>query len=178
MRKAYRDAGLDPRETAFVEVSKQPINTYNANRRSVTVLEHLQAIPLKPRLWAKSLVKMVSISLQLSPIWDIPKDPQDCPLLSNVFSPSSTISFHPTSNLSTPIRRVGIELFKAVKRMNQLTHLQVPFAEYNLTVPVKPTPFPSDRKQRVSIDSFGIGGSNAHVRAFPTLTSLGYSHCS
>ncbi|KAG5795056.1 hypothetical protein H9Q69_005899 [Fusarium xylarioides] len=40
---------------------------------------------------------------------------------------------------------------------------KIPFAKYNLAVPLRPTPFPEDRKRRVSINSFGIGGSNAHV---------------
>ncbi|KAF5641441.1 polyketide synthase [Fusarium tjaetaba] len=39
----------------------------------------------------------------------------------------------------------------------------IPFSKYNLSVPLSPTPFPSDRLKRVSINSFGIGGSNAHV---------------
>ncbi|KAJ4123008.1 hypothetical protein NW768_010000 [Fusarium equiseti] len=40
---------------------------------------------------------------------------------------------------------------------------KVPFAQYNLTVPLEPTPFPVNRQLRVSINSFGLGGSNAHV---------------
>lgn len=39
----------------------------------------------------------------------------------------------------------------------------VPFAEKKLKVPLVPTPFPEDRKERISINSFGIGGANAHV---------------
>jgi acyl transferase domain-containing protein len=39
----------------------------------------------------------------------------------------------------------------------------VPFLEKKLTVPVEPTPFPKDRAERISVNSFGIGGSNAHV---------------
>ncbi|OTA99530.1 hypothetical protein M426DRAFT_269167 [Hypoxylon sp. CI-4A] len=34
-----------------------------------------------------------------------------------------------------------------------------------LAVPIKPTPIPSDRARRISINSFGIGGSNSHVSA-------------
>lgn len=30
-------------------------------------------------------------------------------------------------------------------------------------MPLKPTPWPRDRAERISINSFGIGGSNAHV---------------
>ncbi|KJZ71022.1 hypothetical protein HIM_09587 [Hirsutella minnesotensis 3608] len=37
------------------------------------------------------------------------------------------------------------------------------FVEKRLKVPVQPTPFPSDRAERISINSFGLGGTNAHV---------------
>ncbi|KAF7563661.1 hypothetical protein G7046_g476 [Stylonectria norvegica] len=37
------------------------------------------------------------------------------------------------------------------------------FEEANLTVPTEPTPWPEDRDERVSINSFGLGGSNAHA---------------
>jgi acyl transferase domain-containing protein/SAM-dependent methyltransferase len=40
---------------------------------------------------------------------------------------------------------------------------KIPFKERNLTVPVEPTPWPEFRSERVSINSFGVGGSNAHV---------------
>ncbi|KAF1935695.1 polyketide synthase 1 [Clathrospora elynae] len=40
---------------------------------------------------------------------------------------------------------------------------RIPFEEAKLTVPVKPLPWPADRLERVGINSFGIGGSNAHV---------------
>lgn len=57
----------------------------------------------------------------------------------------------------------------------------VPFMEMNLRVPTKPMAWPLDRALRVSINSFGIGGSNAHVgdmdslrqnSAFPVALSL------
>ncbi|KAB8228276.1 polyketide synthase fgnA [Aspergillus alliaceus] len=40
---------------------------------------------------------------------------------------------------------------------------KIPFVEKKLVVPVEPTPFPSEKAERISINSFGIGGSNAHV---------------
>ena len=40
---------------------------------------------------------------------------------------------------------------------------KIRFTEGKLTVPVEPTPFPEDRLERVSVNSFGLGGSNAHV---------------
>ncbi|KAL8969458.1 MAG: hypothetical protein Q9183_001983 [Haloplaca sp. 2 TL-2023] len=39
----------------------------------------------------------------------------------------------------------------------------IPFKSAKLTVPVDPIPWPSDRLERASVNSFGIGGTNAHV---------------
>ncbi|PHH92050.1 hypothetical protein CDD83_9168 [Cordyceps sp. RAO-2017] len=47
-------------------------------------------------------------------------------------------------------------------------HPKIPLKEYNLEVPVEPMPFPEDRPARVSVNSFGIGGANAHVRNIGT----------
>ncbi|KAI9037690.1 type I polyketide synthase [Aspergillus affinis] len=40
---------------------------------------------------------------------------------------------------------------------------KIPFHERRLTVPVKATPWPKGRSKRISVDSFGLGGANAHV---------------
>lgn len=39
----------------------------------------------------------------------------------------------------------------------------IPFVDGKLTVPTEPIPWPDDRLERVSVNSFGIGGANAHV---------------
>ncbi|KAJ5887882.1 type I iterative PKS [Penicillium taxi] len=39
----------------------------------------------------------------------------------------------------------------------------IPFEQAKLKVAVEPTPWPKDRSERISINSFGIGGTNAHV---------------
>ncbi|KAI0008838.1 hypothetical protein F4779DRAFT_628218 [Xylariaceae sp. FL0662B] len=39
----------------------------------------------------------------------------------------------------------------------------IPFAEGKLTVPLEVLPWPKDRLARVSVNSFGIGGTNAHA---------------
>ena len=36
-----------------------------------------------------------------------------------------------------------------------------------MKVPVHTTPWPADRAERVGVNSFGIGGSNAHVSQCP-----------
>lgn len=40
---------------------------------------------------------------------------------------------------------------------------KIPFEEKRLWVPLSPLSWPKDRAERISINSFGIGGSNAHV---------------
>jgi acyl transferase domain-containing protein len=41
--------------------------------------------------------------------------------------------------------------------------LLVPFSESRLTVPTEVIAWPRDRLQRISVNSFGLGGANAHV---------------
>ncbi|KAI2820032.1 hypothetical protein CBS115989_3941 [Aspergillus niger] len=40
---------------------------------------------------------------------------------------------------------------------------KIPFEACKLTVPLEPIPWPESRWERVSINSFGVGGSNAHL---------------
>ncbi|KAK5987505.1 Highly reducing polyketide synthase gloL [Cladobotryum mycophilum] len=40
---------------------------------------------------------------------------------------------------------------------------KLPFEECKLTVPVEPKPWPKDRHARISVNCFGIGGTNAHT---------------
>jgi acyl transferase domain-containing protein len=40
---------------------------------------------------------------------------------------------------------------------------KIPFEEARLVVPLEPIPWPSDRPQRISVNSFGITGANAHA---------------
>lgn len=41
--------------------------------------------------------------------------------------------------------------------------LLVPWEENRLRVPTKLTAWPKNRKERISVSNFGIGGTNAHV---------------
>lgn len=47
---------------------------------------------------------------------------------------------------------------------------KIPFEKCKLTVPLEPMPWPENRAELIGINSFGIGGSNAHVRLFQSLT--------
>jgi hypothetical protein len=46
----------------------------------------------------------------------------------------------------------------------QRSLLIVPFEEKKLTVPMQAIPWPDSARRRISINSFGVGGSNFHVR--------------
>lgn len=65
---------------------------------------------------------------------------------------------NPKSKLFFPVHRT--DEFPFVDRTNANV---VPFREANLIVPVNPLPWPTGRKERVSVNSFGLGGSNAHA---------------
>jgi acyl transferase domain-containing protein len=66
-----------------------------------------------------------------------------------------------------------VSLLKMVKALEHRTippnikftspNPNIPFEDGKLTVPTEPTPWPKDRLERVSVNSFGIGGANAHV---------------
>ncbi|CAI7576810.1 unnamed protein product [Penicillium palitans] len=42
-------------------------------------------------------------------------------------------------------------------------NLNIQWDEYGLAVPTEPMPWPEARSERISVNSFGIGGTNAHV---------------
>ena len=45
----------------------------------------------------------------------------------------------------------------------QTPNPKIPFQKARLVVPIDSTPWPSDKEERVSVNSFGIGGVNAHA---------------
>jgi acyl transferase domain-containing protein len=129
MQKVYQQAGLDPRETGFVECHGTGTAT---------------------------------------------GDPIETRAVGNVFGKSGVLIGSVKPNIGHAEGASGINsLIKAVlalehkiippniKFMN--ANPKIPFQEKNLTVPVTPTPWPKDRAERVSVNSFGIGGTNAHV---------------
>nr|ALQ33027.1 putative polyketide synthase [Fusarium subglutinans] len=130
MRQAYRDVGLDPKETAFVEChgtgtsTGDPIET-TAVGKVFGGEKGVYITSGKPNLGHSE--GSAGLSAVMKGVLAL--EHQTIP---------------PNINLKNP-------------------NPKIPFAKYNLNVPLEPTPFPSDRQKRVSINSFGIGGSNAHV---------------
>lgn len=51
--------------------------------------------------------------------------------------------------------------------LQKLIFVEVPWEQGKLKVPVNATPWPKDRAERVGVNSFGIGGANAHVSQSP-----------
>ncbi|KAF5546053.1 polyketide synthase, partial [Fusarium phyllophilum] len=130
MRKAYRDVGLDPKDTAFVEchgtgtATGDPIET-TAVGKVFGEGKPVYITSVKPNLGHSEGAAALSAIIK-------------CVLaLEHQIIP-------PNIKLKNP-------------------NPKIPFAKYNLNVPLEPTPFPPDRQKRVSASSFGIGGSNAHV---------------
>ncbi|KAF5009992.1 hypothetical protein FDECE_3829 [Fusarium decemcellulare] len=129
LRKAYHNAGLDPRDTAFVEC-------------------HGTGTPTG--------------------------DPIETTAVGKVFGDNGIYITSVKPNVGHSEGSAGLSsVIKCVLALENRTippnikmanpNPKIQFSKYNLTVPLKPTPFPKDRKERVSINSFGIGGSNAHV---------------
>ncbi|KPM42830.1 Lovastatin diketide synthase LovF [Neonectria ditissima] len=129
IRKAYKSAGLDPRDTAFMECHGTGTAT---------------------------------------------GDPIETTAVGKVFGNEGIYIGSVKPNLGHSEGSAGItSVIKAVLALQHKTippnikfndpNPKIPFSQYKLTVPVVPTPFPPDRRQRISINSFGIGGSNAHV---------------
>ncbi|KAH0423585.1 hypothetical protein CcaCcLH18_12055 [Colletotrichum camelliae] len=69
------------------------------------------------------------------------------------------------SGLSSIIKMVlALENSTIPPNINFTTpNAEIPWERAKLKVPTTPLPWPSDRLERASVNSFGIGGSNAHV---------------
>ncbi|RYP85129.1 hypothetical protein DL769_001033 [Monosporascus sp. CRB-8-3] len=69
------------------------------------------------------------------------------------------------AGLSSLIKAV-LSLERAIIPPNikfQTPNPKIPFAEAGLRVPTRALPWPEGRSRRISVDSFGLGGANAHV---------------
>ncbi|OCL02964.1 putative polyketide synthase [Glonium stellatum] len=129
MRKVYRDAGLDPGHTGFVECHGTGTAT---------------------------------------------GDPIEVNAVGNVFGDKGVFIGSVKPNIGHTEGASGIvSLIKAVLALEKATippnikfvnpNPKIPFAEKRLQVPLTPQPWPKDRAERISINSFGIGGTNVHV---------------
>ncbi|KXH59278.1 polyketide synthase [Colletotrichum salicis] len=64
------------------------------------------------------------------------------------------------------LRTSGFKMTESLENLSNIfdrPNPKIPFEEKNLRVPLEPTPWPEDRTGRVSVNSFKIGGANAHV---------------
>jgi acyl transferase domain-containing protein len=129
MRNVYAGAGLDPKDTAFVEC-------------------HGTGTPTG--------------------------DPIETTAVGNTFGERGVIIGSIKPNIGHAEGASGLNsVIKAVLALEHLTippnikfnspNPKIPFQAKKITIPLRATPWPEDRAQRVSINSFGIGGTNAHV---------------
>jgi acyl transferase domain-containing protein/NADPH:quinone reductase-like Zn-dependent oxidoreductase len=111
-------------------------------------------------------------------------DPIETKALARIFGPSGGVYIGSVKpNLGHSEGASGLtSVIKAVLALENQTippnikftkpNPHITFREAGLVVPVTPTPWPVGRAERVSVSSFGIGGSNAHV-ILDSATSFG-----
>ncbi|KAI1808923.1 hypothetical protein F4811DRAFT_566518 [Daldinia bambusicola] len=102
-------------------------------------------------------------------------DPVEAISVGNVFGQPNGIYIGSVKpNLGHSEASAGISsLMKAVLALEHKTippnikfevpNPRIPFEEKKISIPVKPMPWPKGKAYRISVNSFGIGGTNAHV---------------
>lgn len=70
----------------------------------------------------------------------------------------------PNINFDTPNPKSKLKRYSMSASVRFVAdHCAVPFQKYKLHVPTEVESWPRDRAERISVNSFGIGGVNAHV---------------
>ncbi|KAJ3962935.1 hypothetical protein N0V92_000371 [Colletotrichum tropicale] len=101
-------------------------------------------------------------------------DPIETTAISKVFGTSGVYIGSCKPNIGHSEGASGItSLIKSIMALEKRTippnikfdtpNPKIPFDINGLKVPVVPTPWPEDRVERISVNSFGIGGANAHI---------------
>ena len=101
-------------------------------------------------------------------------DPLEVNAVANVFGERGTIIGSVKPNVGHSEGASGLtSLIKAVLSLEHKTILpnikfnnpnsKIPWEKARLTVATDPRPFPEDRCERISVNSFGLGGANAHA---------------
>lgn len=101
-------------------------------------------------------------------------DPLEVNAVANVFGEKGVFIGSVKPNVGHSEGASGLtSLIKAVLSLENRTILpnikfntpnpKIPWEKACITVPVEATPFPEDRRQRISVNSFGLGGANAHA---------------
>lgn len=66
-------------------------------------------------------------------------------------------------NDPNPSSKWYIRAREHMQELSNTNNLSVPWDTYKLVVPVEPSPWPENKAERISVNSYGIGGSNVHV---------------
>ncbi|KAL6704644.1 hypothetical protein ACN47E_008041 [Coniothyrium glycines] len=129
MRGVYANAGLDPAQTAYVELHGTGTPTGDPIETGAVA-----------DVFGKEGVYIGSVKANLG-------------------------HSEASSGISSVIKAVLVLQNRTIPPQIKSTPLnpKIPFAENNLTVSTVAVPLPADRAARVSVNSFGIGGTNAHA---------------
>ena len=101
-------------------------------------------------------------------------DPLETHAIGNVFGGESTYIGSIKPNIGHSEGASGISsLIKTALALENRTippnikfvtpNPKIPFEDKNLKVPTEALPWPEDRRERASVNSFGVGGANAHI---------------
>ncbi|KAI2915447.1 hypothetical protein CBS147371_5732 [Aspergillus niger] len=131
IRRAYREASLDPTETVFIEA-------------------HGTGTPVGDPLEATAIARVFGGN--------------NDPVYIGSVKPNLGHS-EGASGVSSVIKAVlALENMTIPPNINFSTpNPKIPFQEANMEVPIDPMTWPSGKPLRVSVNSFGIGGANAHA---------------
>ncbi|KAI8933464.1 hypothetical protein NX059_009202 [Plenodomus lindquistii] len=129
MRGVYANAGLDPAQTAYVELHGTGTPTGDPIETGAVA-----------DVFGKEGVYIGSVKANLG-------------------------HSEASSGISSVVKAVLVLQNNTIPPQIKSTPLnpKIPFAENNLTVSTVAVPLPADRAARVSVNSFGIGGTNAHA---------------
>lgn len=134
----------------------------------------------------EAVIRATYLSSGLAPEnWDVPfvechgtgtaaGDPIETTAVANVFGQAKTYIGSSKPNVGHSEGASGItSVIKSVLALENQTippninysepNPKIPFDRTLLEVPTEPIPWPNDRAERVSINSFGMGGANVHI---------------
>lgn len=114
------------------------------------------------------------LSLNVEAIGTPTGDPIEAKAVARVFGEKGIIIGSVKPNMGHTEAASGlVSLIKMVKALENRTippnirfktpNPNIPFKEAKLTVPLDPQPWPEGRLERISLNSFGVGGANAHA---------------
>ncbi|KAI1505135.1 iterative type I polyketide synthase [Biscogniauxia marginata] len=133
IRKVYASAGLDMKDTLMVE----------AHGTGTPAGDPIEAAAIARSFSGRSKDNPIFIGALKSGVGHLEGGAGVAGVIKSILVLESGI-IPPNVNFEKPNRRI-------------------PVAQWNIQFPVKPTPWPAEGLRRISVNSFGVGGTNGHL---------------